>query len=184
MGYSINEWTYSIKDAKLGEYFPTLLSHEGGFVDNPNDPGGATNKGITLKTFKKYATDLNVEGTEDNLKRLTKSQAALIYEKGYWNPSNATKIDDKQFGWLYFDTYLNGGGTQVLNSTLSNFEVEKLTGIKALNTLLPLWQAENLFYLYKSERKCRFDKIIEDNPKLGTFKTGWYNRVDRFIYKK
>lgn len=183
-GYDVKEWNYAIKDSKLNEYFPTLLAHEGGYVNNPKDPGGATNKGVTLKAFQKYAEDLGVEGSVDNLKRLTKEQAALIYEKGYWNPSKATTINDKQIGWLYFDTYLNGGGTDVLTKTISNFDTGKLSGIKALNSLLPAWQPENIFYLYKCERKCRYDAIIEKNAKLETFKTGWYNRVDRFIYKK
>jgi len=177
------EWNYTISDPKLQEYFPTLLSHEGGFANHPNDPGGATNKGITLNTFKKYSMELlNVQPTLDNLKRLTDSQAAAIYETGYWNPSGAGNISDKQLGWLHFDTYLHGGASNVLGNTISSYG-ESGRSISTLNSILKVNSAENVFNTYKQERLNRFDRIIENNPKLETFRNGWTNRVKRFQYQ-
>jgi lysozyme family protein len=178
-----SEWNYSISDPKLQEYFPTLLSHEGGFVNHPNDPGGATNKGITLNTFKKYSKDLlNVQPTLGNLKRLSDSQAAAIYEAAYWNPSGAGNISDKQLGWLHFDTYLHGGAANVLRNTIG-FYGESGKSISTLNSILKVNSAEDVFNTYKQERLNRFDRIIENNPKLNTFKKGWTNRVNRFQYQ-
>jgi|SRR5690606_6386543 len=112
--FTFTEWKYDIKDSNFAEYFPTLLEHEGGFVNHPNDPGGATNKGVTINTFKKYSESLlGVKPTVDNLKRLTDSQAAAIYETAYWNKSGAGNISDKQIGWLHFDTYMHGGGAYI-----------------------------------------------------------------------
>jgi Glycosyl hydrolase 108 len=178
--HSVIEWNYSIIDSKFNEFFPKLLQLEGGFVDNKNDPGGATNKGITLKEFKTNAIKLvGVEGNLDNLKILTKEQAAKLYEGLYWNPSKATNISDKQMGWLYIDTYINGGGTQVLASTLSFFNKK---GISGLNTVLQIQKANEMFDLYKQERLCRFDNIIEKNQKFKNFRKGWYDRVNKFNY--
>ena len=43
-----------------------ILHHEGGFVDHPKDPGGATNKGVTLKTYREFLkTDVTVEELKD-----------------------------------------------------------------------------------------------------------------------
>ena len=36
------------------QMIPLILKHEGGYVNNPADPGGATNKGITIATFRRY----------------------------------------------------------------------------------------------------------------------------------
>lgn len=177
------EWNYSIKDTKLEEYFPTLLSHEGGFKNHPNDPGGATNKGITLNTFKNYSEDLlSVKPTIENLKRLADKQAAAIYEIGYWNPSGAGNISDKQFGWLHFDTYLNGGASSVLKAT-TNYFGESNGTINSLNTILKTNSVADVFNTYKQERLNRFERIIKNNPKLDTFRQGWINRVNSFQYQ-
>lgn len=178
------EWFYEIEDSKLKEYMPTLLKHEGGFVNNKNDAGGATNKGITIDTYKKYAEDLlGVEPTLNNLYHINDVQAAKIYEIGYWNPSKSTKIDDKQLGWMYFDTYLNGGGNEVLKSTLGNFNVGKLKGIDGINSLLKTNKAADIFYLYRCERICRFENLAQKKPSQKTFLDGWKNRANRFQYK-
>jgi hypothetical protein len=176
------EWNYNIKDSKLEEYMPTLFQHEGGYVNHSSDPGGATNKGITFKTFKRYSEDLlGVKPTLGNLKRLTENQASAIYEEGYWNPSGAKGISDKQIAWLYYDTYLNGGGREVLRETAKSIQVKGT--IKGINMGIEKYLGKNVFYNFKSERLCRYDRIIEKNPKLSVFRKGWYRRVNRFKYK-
>ncbi len=58
--------------ASFDLYLPQLLRFEGGFVDDPNDPGGATNRGITLATFQRCAQALLGQApTLQNLRALT-----------------------------------------------------------------------------------------------------------------
>lgn len=52
-----------------------VLKWEGGFVNHPKDPGGATNKGITLATFRQY---VKPNGTVEDLKRITDAQVATV----------------------------------------------------------------------------------------------------------
>jgi lysozyme family protein len=59
-----------------------VLEHEGGFVNNAKDPGGATNKGITLVNFRRY---VDPKGTVDELKKITTEQARTVYEQQFWN---------------------------------------------------------------------------------------------------
>ncbi|WP_436071619.1 glycoside hydrolase family 108 protein [Devosia sp. LjRoot3] len=67
-----------------------MLRHEGGYVDHPSDPGGATNMGITRKTLARWRkispwTDL----PKSSVASLKRDEAALIYRANYWNPSRA-----------------------------------------------------------------------------------------------
>lgn len=61
---------------------PRILKHEGGFVDHPSDPGGATNKGITIATYRRY---IKKNGTVADLKKLTTAEAVKVYKAEYWD---------------------------------------------------------------------------------------------------
>lgn len=64
------------------ECIPRILKHEGGYVDHPRDPGGATNKGITLATFRRY---IKPGGSKADLRALTTEQAVIVYKRQYWD---------------------------------------------------------------------------------------------------
>lgn len=59
-----------------------IFTHEGGYVDNPSDPGGATNMGITFSVLQEWR---GKPITKADVKSLTKAEASLIYEANYWN---------------------------------------------------------------------------------------------------
>ena len=63
-----------------------ILKAEGGFVNDPYDPGGPTNYGVTLKTLKRLGHDLNKDGRVDiaDLKQLSATQAVQIFVKDYF----------------------------------------------------------------------------------------------------
>jgi lysozyme family protein len=62
---------------------PFIFKAEGGYSDNPADPGGPTNYGITLATLRAYEGDPNL--TADDVKKLTPAVAREIYRTAYWN---------------------------------------------------------------------------------------------------
>jgi lysozyme family protein len=62
---------------------PFIFKAEGGYADNPADPGGPTNFGITLATLRAYQGDPNL--TADDVKKLTPAVAKEIYRTAYWN---------------------------------------------------------------------------------------------------
>lgn len=82
-----------------------LLKHEGGFVNHPRDPGGATNLGVTLATYEQW---VGRSVTIDEMKALTVADVAPIYRKEYWNKVRA---DDLPSGvdWAVFDWAVNSG---------------------------------------------------------------------------
>ncbi len=58
------------------------LRHEGGWADNPKDPGGATMKGITLATFRRWKP----KATKDDLRAISDEMLQTIYRSDYWKP--------------------------------------------------------------------------------------------------
>lgn len=80
------------------------LKHEGGFVNHPRDPGGATNKGITLATFRRYRPGATV----NDLKAIKDVEVERIYRDGFWNPVTADFLQDG-LDLAVFDFAVNSG---------------------------------------------------------------------------
>lgn len=82
-----------------------VLHHEGGFVNDPADPGGATNMGITIETLGDWR---GKRVTPDDVRALTQAEAAQIYRARYWNPM---RCDDLPPGLdlMVFDAGVNSG---------------------------------------------------------------------------
>lgn len=82
-----------------------VLVHEGGYVDHPRDPGGATNKGVTLATFRRFYGN---SMTKADLKAITDEQLEKIYRTGYWDKC---RCDDLPNGvdYVVFDQAVNSG---------------------------------------------------------------------------
>lgn len=70
-------------------YFPRLMEHEGGYVDHPSDPGGATKYGITIKTLGGWRKRPVTKG---DVRQLSKSEASEIYRARYWNAIDGDKL--------------------------------------------------------------------------------------------
>ncbi len=79
-------------------------------MNHPRDPGGATNKGITLATFRRY---VKKGGTVSDLRNITDEQVAKVYRKHYWD---AVSGDDLPAGLDYamFDFGVNSGPSRAI----------------------------------------------------------------------
>lgn len=77
--------------------FTRLLGHEGQYVNNPRDPGGETNWGISKRSYP------NVD-----IKNLTRGQAREIYMRDFWLRINADKLQDG-VAYQLFDFAVNSG---------------------------------------------------------------------------
>ncbi|WP_372425209.1 glycoside hydrolase family 108 protein [Salinarimonas chemoclinalis] len=71
-------------DRRFDACVTIVLQLEGGYVDDPHDPGGATNMGITLNTLRDWRKDQSLG--PDDVKALTETEAKAIYRANYWNP--------------------------------------------------------------------------------------------------
>lgn len=82
---------------KFERAFDRLLGHEGGYVNDPNDPGGETNWGISKRTYP----DLDIRA-------LTREQAQEIYRRDFWDRINGDRLHDG-VAWQLFDFAVNSG---------------------------------------------------------------------------
>src|SRR5690606_12351184 len=92
-------------DRNFQRALPHVLKHEGGFVNLPADPGGATNKGVTLASFRAY---VKPNGTVEDLKAITDAQVATVYYRHYWSAVNAQALPSG-IDYAVFDFAVNSG---------------------------------------------------------------------------
>lgn len=81
--------------------FERLIGHEGGYVNHPDDPGGETNWGITLRTAREG-------GYTGDMRSLTRDQAKDIYRVAYWRRAQADQYDGA-IAFQVFDAAVNHG---------------------------------------------------------------------------
>ena len=82
-----------------------VLEHEGGYVDHPRDPGGATNLGITLDTLSSW---LGRVATKADVLALKVSDVGPIYRRRYWDTIEGDELPDG-LDYAVFDFAVNSG---------------------------------------------------------------------------
>ena len=82
-----------------------LLQHEGGYVNHPSDPGGATNLGVTQDVWEDW---IDRAVSEDEMKALTPNKVAPLYREMYWDRVKADKLP-AGVDYCVFDAAVNSG---------------------------------------------------------------------------
>lgn len=157
-------------DRNFGRALSCVLEDEGGFVNDPHDPGGATNKGITLATFRRY---VDKSATVDDLKHLTTAQASKVYRSQYWN---AIKGDDLPDGVDYavFDFAVNSGQSRAAKY------LQAIVGVPADGKIGPQTlsavKATDSTAIINMLCDRRLD-FLSGLPTWRRYKNGWTDRV-------
>jgi lysozyme family protein len=91
-----------------------IVAREGGFVNDPDDPGGATNHGVTLGTLRRLGVDVNRDGRIDtaDVRSLTVAQAQAIFVDHYFHRPGLAALPDCLQPSV-FDMYVNAGANAV-----------------------------------------------------------------------
>lgn len=155
---------------------PHILKWEGGFVNDPLDRGGATNKGVTIATFRQY---YGREASVSALKNITHSQWRHIFIDGYWNPWRADEIKSQSIANIVVDWAWHSGTKNSIK------RVQHLCGLKDDGIVGPMtMQALNaadpgdLFNKIHLARMNYFSSLVKNNPSQQKFLRGWQNRVN------
>ena len=91
-----------------------IVAREGGFVNDPDDPGGATKYGVTLATMQRLGLDLDRSGTVTvaDVRRLSKAQAVEIFLEHYYLRPRIAELPQALRASV-FDMYVNAGANAV-----------------------------------------------------------------------
>lgn len=92
--------------AQLLKLKPFILKWEGGYCNDPDDRGGATNMGVTIATFRTY---FGQDKTVADLKAMTDEQWMRIFADGFWNPCHADEIANQALANIIVDMAFNSG---------------------------------------------------------------------------
>lgn len=156
-----------------------ILENEGAYVNEPNDPGGATNFGITMAML---AIARKTAVTEDDIKNLTVEDAKQIYKTYFWDKLNLEAIP-LSIGTAIFDTAVNQGeghASLLVQMALCQKNQDGVLGSKTLDQLKFVDSFEFL-YAFIGHIQDFYCNIVVKNPKEIVFLKGWIRRSTRLM---
>lgn len=171
--------------AELKILAPFILSWEGGFVNHPLDKGGATNRGVTLSTWRKVGYDKDNDGDIDidDLRLLDEEDVVeRVLRPFYWNRWQGDRIKSQPIANILVD-WVWGSGVNGIRPVqgLLGVKVDGVVGeitLSVLNTRDPY----DLFQTIKRERERFLHRIVERNPDQKVFLKGWLRRLDAITF--
>jgi lysozyme family protein len=152
--------------------FELLLKSEGGYVNNPSDPGGMTNLGVTKATWENW---IGRQSDESEMRSLTADKVEPLYRKKYWD---AVRGDELKSGisYLCFDFAVNAGVGRSIKT------LQAAVGVPVDGGFGPVTM--NAVKSFEPVKLIdRFSQAKEDFYRsLNTFDVfgkGWLNRVEK-----
>lgn len=148
------------------QIFNRLIGHEGGYVNDPRDPGGETNWGITKRTAQ-------ANGYQGSMRAMTREQAYKIYYSAFWLRYQCDKMPDA-VAYQFFDAAVNhglGNASRMLQRAV-NVADDGIIGNMTIAAIKKMAISDVIMRL-NAER-------LEFYCKLSTFATfgkGWVRRV-------
>ena len=150
--------------------FELMLKSEGGYVNNPADPGGMTNLGVTKATWENW---VGRESDEAEMRNLTPEKVEPLYKKKFWD---ACKCDELPSGidYLVFDFAVNAGVGRSAKVLQTAVGANPDGGIGPMTlAAVSNFDAADLIERF-SQAKEDFYRSL---PTFATFGRGWLNRV-------
>lgn len=170
--------------AKIDILSPFILSFEGGFVNDKDDLGGATNKGVTIATWRKQGYDKDGDGDIDvaDLKLITDADAVNIMKKNYWDRWKADKIRSQSLANILVDWVWGSGAYGIkIPQRMLGVTIDGIVGKQTLSALNEQ-DPKEFFDAVKKERAAFFDRICTTRPTNKKFLRGWLRRLNSINY--
>ncbi len=149
---------------------PLILHSEGGYVDDPEDPGGATNLGVTIGTLSDW---LKRPATKAEVKALTPATVAPIYEANYWHAAACDRLPPG-LDYMVFDLAVNSGtgrAKKMLQDAVGVLADGDI-GPKTLEAVKALGDRSSI-----GRMAVRREAFYRLQPTFGRFGKGWLNRL-------
>lgn len=188
--------------ADFNKAFKNTMEHEGGYVDDKDDRGGETYRGVSRNNFPDWKGWGKIDahkpvdaGFRDKLAQDGPLQKAVIafYKKEFWNRFKGDHIGDQALAEEMFDTAVNMGwkvtgrffqqSLNLLNrngSLFPDLAEDGFVGAKTIKALEKYLQKDKPDYLLKLLnilQGARYVEIMKNNPTQEKYARGWLNRI-------
>ena len=150
-----------------------VLRNEGGYVNNPADPGGETNMGIAKKFYP-----------DEDIKNMTKDRAIEIYYKDYWSPMHLEKLHGEDLILHIFDHGVNCGIRTSIKLLQAVAGVDEDGYIGPLTAYFVNSYKGDIYNEFINARILFYNNLVIKRPTLKVFLKGWLNRVKRTKFKR
>lgn len=165
----------------------TVLRHEGGYINNPNDPGEATKYGISLRWLKSQGLlkdpNEDMKTQIEEIQALTVDQAEGFYRVKWWDQYGFGRILDQTLGTKVFDTAVNCGtprAVRFVQQAVNALGRPLVTpdGQLGPQTVERVNSAVAGLLLHKiQDIQADYYRGLALNPRLACFLGGWLNRA-------
>ncbi|MCB5198263.1 peptidoglycan-binding protein [Loktanella sp. TSTF-M6] len=174
-----------------------IVAREGGFVDDPDDPGGATQHGVTIHTLRRLGLDLDGDGDVDaaDVRRISRDRAVQIYIQHYFEAPRIGTLPDALHASV-FDMYVNAGNNAVkilqrlFNRMRLDVQVDGVIGAQTATAAVRAMEAapDHLVDAYGIARRNYYYALADQRPASRKYarrrdggRGGWITRAEMFI---
>lgn len=167
--------------ADVSALAPFILQWEGGFVNNRDDRGGATNMGVTLGTWKAigYDKDGDHDIDVDDLLMLTPDEVTdNVLKPHYWDRWKADHIKSQRLANILVDwVWCSGKWGIVIPQRLLYVKDDGIVGPHTLNAINTIDAGYFIEKVYEA-RKEFLKQIVHNDPSQEKFYRGWLRRLN------
>lgn len=150
--------------------FKLVLEHEGKYVNDPRDPGGRTNFGVTQRAWEAY---WNRSSSEEEMRKLTPNIIKPFYRAMYWDKIRGDELP-AGIDYAAYDLAVNSGANRAAKY------LQRVAGVTEDGIIGP----KSLEAIQKCDAKCAVDALcamrldfLKRLPTFDTFGKGWSRRV-------
>ena len=166
--------------ANFDNHIMKLLSHEGGYVNDPADRNGRTYRGISYRAHPNWQGWHVVDKQPRKRGEIIPELEMLViafYKANYWAKIKLDNVCNERVAGFIFDWFVNSGHNAIK-------QVQKIVGvtvdgIMGDKTVFAINNFDNgLFEKLKMARIGYVKSIVENDPKQGKFLNGWLKRIN------
>ncbi len=174
-----------------------IVAREGGYVNDPDDPGGATKYGVTIHTMRRLGLDLDRDGgvDTDDVRMLTRAHAVSIFVEHYFRRPKIDQLPEPLHATV-FDMYVNAGGNAVtilqrlLGEMRISVSIDGVIGPQTINAVRRAYAAapDHLVDAYGIARRNYYYGLADSRGASRKYarrrdggKGGWITRAEEFI---